>query len=719
MPVLEGGLELANFSVPVKRSKAAENLAVGTRDQVFHRRQKRPADTAADDLNTKKARLRTTGDRPVISSLFKSNPVPTSDFLESQGQVDSEPSNAPKASSAFEELGLEKRIVAHLKKLEINAPTAIQKAAIPALVNSHSDAFIQAETGSGKTYAYLLPILHQIIALSATKQVHRDSGLFAIILVPTRELTKQISATLEALLRCANWIVCGTVSGGESKQSEKARLRKGVNILVATPGRLADHMVNTKSLDPSSVRWLVLDEGDRLMELGFEEDIRKILKFLDWRLRQPKEDVLENLPSRRVNILCSATMKGDVQALGDISLKDAELISAEPDEGNETASVSKNSFKVPAQLKQSFLVVPSKLRLVSLVGLLKNIFARCQSSTKIIVFFSCADSVDFHFKALSRSDSEKPAPEPTPKQRSIQASKRPQKHGRLASEPDLAPTSASSAAISSNSHAVTAFRLHGSLQQAVRSSTLKEFSQCKTPAVLLCTDIAARGLDLPHVDRVIEFDPAFSREEHLHRVGRTARAGNEGAATVFLLPGCEEGYVKILNEDRSVPGSVPGQSADHVLKLAFGTTTTVDTSSLKTSDPKWEDTATDLQLDFERWTLSTPTLLESARKAFKSHVRAYATHVKDERQYFDIKDLHLGHLAKAFALRDRPGNVNVPGLRSTARTPVDTRKKKKKTTLVKEMDAEVVDEIDIAVSRKEMSNKAKMMERSIEEFNLA
>jgi len=129
------------------------------------------------------------------------------------------------------------------------------------LIKENSDAFIQAETGSGKTLAYLLPIVQRIIELSETlkKQnvedgldaVHRDSGLFAIILAPTRELSKQIALVLESLLRCAHWIVAGTVIGGEKKKSEKARLRKGINILVATPGRLADHLEHTERLNVS------------------------------------------------------------------------------------------------------------------------------------------------------------------------------------------------------------------------------------------------------------------------------------------------------------------------------------------------------------------------------------------------------------------------------------------------------------------------------------
>ncbi|KAI9840338.1 MAG: ATP-dependent RNA helicase dbp7 [Sclerophora amabilis] len=626
----------------------------------------------------------------VISSLFSFNPESnTTGSKDTDPEYAAKPSNAPMIDgiSTFTTLNLCPSISAHLlTKLGLKAPTAIQKKTIPQLVTDDSDAFIQAQTGSGKTLAYLLPIVQRIMAISenvaneSTSQsdgkVHRNSGLFAIILAPTRELCKQIFTVLDRLLHCAHWIVAGAVIGGEKKKSEKARLRKGLNVLVATPGRLADHLDNTEVLDVSNVRWLVMDEGDRLMELGFEEEIKGIVKKIVTRSKVPSAGgvTTRGLPSRRVTILCSATMKMNVQRLGEISLQDAVHFKAdaEGDETSETAATQPNhdEFSTPAQLKQSFAVIPAKLRLVALNAVLQRAFARRGSVMRAIVFMSCADSVNFHFQVFTRpEDDHKPKDETQPSE--------PGSDGKPEKVSDMirSETTAPMTGFTSPDNQVNMCKLHGSLAQAVRTSTLAAFSRSKDPAVLVCTDVASRGLDLPNVDIVIEYDPPYSKDDHLHRVGRTARAGKDGRALIFLLPGDEEGYVSVLKEVYRDGGKgLARNEANEILKKGFLLTPLQPSSDpsgprklvSSNNTPGWEHQATAWQLDVERWALGNPRHLDLARRAFQSHVRAYATHTASERSFFNIKTLHLGHLAKSFGLRDRPGNINinVPGLRS-------------------------------------------------------
>ncbi|ETI21387.1 hypothetical protein G647_07734 [Cladophialophora carrionii CBS 160.54] len=688
----------------------------------------------AIDSRRNEHRQGTSGPREVISSLFTYNPKPSTTTEELQPTSGEEkptaPSNAPliDGMDTFTSLGLTPTIAAHLlTKMNLKTPTAIQKAAISQMLKDPSDAFIQSETGSGKTLAYLLPLVQRIMTVSAEQKehaedsllLHRDSGLFAIILAPTRELCKQISVVLERLLGCARYIVAGHVLGGEKKKSEKARLRKGLNILVATPGRLVDHLENTKALDVSNVRWLVLDEGDRLMDLGFEEDITKIVKMLDQR-KQARETRgtlhWPGLPPKRTTVLCSATLKMNVQKLGEISLKDAILIKGDGGDsgtadntetkeakvnGNGTVDVN-SAFLAPAQLKQSYIVVAAKLRFVTLTALLKRTFARKGSVMKAIVFLSCADSVEFHFKAFTTaleggddagpkatpddSDSDANSTIKVPQATKAVKAAHPAKPSTQEPPPPSDP-SAPSPTLSSKSNPLTLYKLHGSLPQQTRTATINAFTHASTPSLLLATDVASRGLDLPNLDLVIEYDPAFSAEDHLHRIGRTARLGRDGRAVSFLLPGKEEGYASgVLKasykpSDESVT-NVSSMDADDVLKKGFTPSSGVISTKKTRRDAKkqprgrdpekaagdggvdldgadWRTRATNLQLALERFVLATPATRDLARRAFQSHVRAYATHTASERKYFDIKDLHLGHLCKAFGLRDTPSGMGV------------------------------------------------------------
>lgn len=658
-----------------------------------------------------------------VSSLFTSNPEPQNaeEPKSEEPAEEAKPSNAPLVDGmdTFTNLGLSPNLAAHLlTKLELKAPTAIQKSSITQLLKEESDAFIQAETGSGKTLAYLLPLVQRIMALSQASRtskedgVHRDSGLFAIILAPTRELCKQISVVLENLLRCANWIVGGTVIGGEKKKSEKARLRKGLNILVATPGRLADHLDNTQVLDVSNVRWLVLDEGDRLMDLGFEEELAGIVRKLDARQRPSR---IPGVPTRRTTVLCSATLKMNVQRLGEISLQDAVHIKADPaDEDGQTKKDDEDTFRVPAQLKQSYAIVAAKLRLVSLTAYLKRTFIRKGSVMKAIVFVSCADSVDFHFEVFSRKYGERDGKSSNDDEEENSDNDKQEKQDereKLSPHGTIAPATA----FSNPSNPVTLHRLHGSLPQHVRTATLNSFANSREASVLVCTDVAARGLDLPNVDLVIEYDPAFSADDHTHRIGRTARLGRDGRALIFLQPGCEENYVEVLKRGYRDGGkALTRTDANEILKRGFGEST----------GKNWEERTTDWQMDVERWALENPEYLEMARRAFQSHVRAYATHISAERSMFNIKELHLGHLAKSFALRDRPGKINVPGLRPGKEdTKKDFKAERKGASGKRKAGASNDDDAPAPSSTDDAARKmrAKMKEHmsGANEFNLA
>jgi ATP-dependent RNA helicase DDX31/DBP7 len=617
--------------------------------------------------------------------------------------------------------------------MSISRPTNIQRAALPSLLETSGsrDAFIQSQTGSGKTLAFLLPILQDLLPLSTLSYIDRSIGTLAVIIAPTRELAKQISDVLELLLtlrlrpqtdvtddpypdmssqRLTRWLVSGLLTGGATRAHEKARLRKGIPILVSTPGRLLDHLQNTASFNLGKCRWLVLDEADRLMDLGFEETIRGILKGLEGRRKLALLAEEEGKSTEvggwdwkeRRNILCSATIREDVQKLAGVTLKDPIVIKAL--EGTSDPSLkhpssimdsSKEKFTPPSQLTQKYVITPLKLRLVTLVALLRFLLTqdseRGRQGTKILVFFSCTDSVDFHWSLLggatmdategesfSSSDSDENKATGNQKASRVPHTERTRVKSSILANTDI-------------------YRLHGSLPLEVRLASLKGFSskpsalETGKSSILLCTSVASRGLDLPLVRAVIQHDlpTEGGADEYVHRVGRTARVGKGGEAWTIVGPSEEQWLPWVedqmgKNEDKKKV-KLQGVTTETLLKNGFGG-----------HGKEHEIRATQVQLAFERWVLRSSkvsnikkkTLMSSwslmmiqhaelARKAYISHMRAYATHPSDEKHIFHIRHLHLGHLAKSFALREAPNAVTS---KATKATPQKRRKDDKKLT---------------------------------------
>ncbi|KAL5032136.1 hypothetical protein BDV3_000728 [Batrachochytrium dendrobatidis] len=649
-------------------------------------------------------------------------------------------------NETFTGIGIDPLLSLHLsKKFEFEKPTLIQKASIPVLLDpTHNDAIIQAQTGSGKTLAFLLPILHSLIRSAARQSTHpttqhmfsRTAGTFAIILAPTRELAHQISEVLDSLLKYSlqsahsaevaeassitnasttlfkkqqqvhyrHWIVSSIVVGGEKRKSEKARLRKGVNILVCTPGRLLDHLRTTDSFDVSNLRWLILDEADNLLHLGFEETLRDILKILD-----TKRDVglynqtrvhVPGWPRGRQTVLCSATIEAGVKRLAEYALVKPNFIRV----GDGKVSVSKEIFvneesaantkaadsiikpvviaekenkpavipgnnsksdstfdastaavadtndaaTIPKQLKQSYVLTPPKLRLVTLIALLRKITSTPNAS-KVVVFMATGDSVDFHFDsfihALDSND--------TGAGIDLDAEDEDDKttYDAVKLKAGVQPTN-----LFPN---VRLFKLHGSMPHAHRQATYTGFcaQSNEDKSILLCTDVAARGLDLPDVAHIVQYDPPGEVRDYIHRIGRTARLGRQGAATLFLMPS-ELLYLETLKSAGC--DLVPTNNLLEFLpQCKFGGVLESYTTHAngKPKRKTFEVAATDLHMAFERHIMASPSSNKAAQKAYTSQIRAYATHTVAERHIFHIKNLHLGHWAKSFALREAPTGV--------------------------------------------------------------
>jgi ATP-dependent RNA helicase DDX31/DBP7 len=463
--------------------------------------------------------------------------------------------------------------------------------------------------------------------LSTNSYIDRSIGTLAIIISPTRELAKQISDVLDVLLklrlrpldaapddeenneaRLTRWLVSGLLTGGATRAHEKARIRKGIPILVATPGRLLDHLQNTSSFDVSKCRWLVLDEADRLMDLGFANTIKDILACLEGSRKLALQAVKGEQSMevrgwdwsvRRRSILCSATMREDVQVLAGSALQNPIIIkTTEADlpgpiiDATEGATTDPK-FTPPSQLLQKYIVVPLKLRLVTLIALLRSLLSQSggRGSFKIIVFLSCTDSVDFHWRLLGGSTLEN------------------DDNSAEASDDETAQT-AGEDGIEVHSPLLpdtSIFRLHGSLPPATRHSSLRAFSSSpeapqvsRAASVLFCTSVAARGLDLPRVRAVVQYDlpTEGGATEYVHRVGRTARAGRGGQAWMIIAPS-EEPWVEWVQarmasgtSEGSAGHSLEAVAVEDILQAGFGG-----------KGREYEDRATEVQLAFERWCL--------------------------------------------------------------------------------------------------------------------
>ena len=313
-------------------------------------------------------------DRPFVSSLFTSNPtVPECSEVDVTPRVEDVFSN-----TAFKELGLHAFLAAKLSEM-FAKPTRIQSLALPKIgrPEQSADALIKAQTGTGKTIVYVCAILNRLQAIRP--KISRTQGVMALVLLPTKELARQTYDTFLQLGTAFTWIVSGLVIGVDKRKSEKARIRKGINVLVTTPGRLLDHLDSTANLTLANLKYLVIDEADLLLEMGFQQQIGKILQH--------------STNQERQTLLLSATLTPAVEDLAILSLKtDRLFIDAYTSEDVKLVS--------PISLEHFFVFIPTKLRLVALIAFLQEKVQ--QKSGKVLVFFATQDLVDFHCELLQR-----------------------------------------------------------------------------------------------------------------------------------------------------------------------------------------------------------------------------------------------------------------------------------------------------------------------------
>ncbi|WP_407495190.1 DEAD/DEAH box helicase [Pseudooceanicola sp. MF1-13] len=348
----------------------------------------------------------------------------------------------------FDTLGLRPALLSRLAEAELTTPTPIQTQAIP-LAMEGRDVMGLAQTGTGKTLAFGLPIADALLA-SAEKADPKSAR--ALILAPTRELAKQIADNLKAILQNAHLRV-GLVVGGASINAQAQRMERGMHILVATPGRLID-LMNRRAIDLSKTRYLVLDEADQMLDLGFIHDLRKIAKVV---------------PENRQTLLFSATMPKLMEEIAGAFLNDPVRVQVSP------------PGKTADKIDQSIVFVSTASKQDALVDLLDQ-----HRDELALVFTRTKHGADKLMKKLDQAG-------------------------------------------------FAAGAIHGNKSQGQRNRALQEFKD-GTIRILVATDVAARGIDIPDVRHVYNFDLPNVPDNYVHRIGRTARAGRDGRAVSFCAP---------------------------------------------------------------------------------------------------------------------------------------------------------------------------------------
>ncbi|KAK5192664.1 ATP-dependent RNA helicase [Exophiala xenobiotica] len=440
----------------------------------------------------------------------------------------------------FSDLSLSERTMKALADMSFTAMTEIQQRGIPPLLAGR-DVLGAAKTGSGKTLAFLIPAIEMLHALRFKPR----NGTGVIVVSPTRELALQIFGVARDLMAHHSQTF-GITIGGANRSAEADKLTKGVNLLIATPGRLLDHLQNTQGFIYKNVKALVIDEADRILEVGFEDEMRQIVKIL------PKE--------QRQTMLFSATQTTKVEDLARISLRPGPLY-INVDHKKEHSTVE--------GLEQGYVICESDKRFLLLFSFLKRNLKK-----KVIVFMSSCNCVKYHAELLNYID-------------------------------------------------LPVLELHGNLKQQKRTNTFFEFCNAKS-GTMVCTDVAARGLDIPAVDWIVQFDPPDDPRDYIHRVGRTARGSNgKGRSLMFLQPS-EVGFLSQLKEAR-----VPVVEFDFPAKKLLN-----------------------IQSQLEKLISQNYYLNKSAKDGYRSYLQAYASH--SLRSVFDVNKLDLVKVAKSFGFSTPP-----------------------------------------------------------------
>ena len=477
---------------------------------------------------------------------------------DNKNEIKEEPKNDDYFSNVkFSEMNLNKILLERLNLQGYETATEIQAKSIPIALKGE-DIIGSAKTGSGKSLAFLIPTVQYIL------NHPKNEGIQSLVITPTRELALQLYDLAKSLMN-DNGTTCVLVIGGGNRKKEAEKLSSSeARIIICTPGRLIDHMVNTKKFNYNNIKILTIDEADKILKIGFEEELTEIIKLI---------------PKNRQTLLFSATITPKVEDLITLSVKNYENIRI------------KSSDPTVSTLEQGYLIIDADKKFLFLFTFFKK-----NKNAKILVFFATCKEVEFYSSLLNYVD-------------------------------------------------VPVLSITGEYKQQKRSTTFMEFCSLDK-GILLCTDVAQRGLDIPDVDWVIQYDPPHDPEEYLHRVGRTARGANKvGKALLMIMPN-EINFIRMLQlykiklDEFQFPEKKLAKVQEQLEKLV-------------NKKDKY--------------------LLNLATDAYRAYIHSY--HANTDKDTFDLEKLDLLKVCKSFGLISPPFvHLNIKPKTNSMRRKNDRKK---------------------------------------------
>ena len=556
---------------------------------------------------------------------------------------------------SFEDLQINPYLKKALNKNNYNIMTKIQKKAIPILLE-HKNVIVKSETGSGKTLAYIIPLYQNLIEINDINKISRKDGIYSIIFSPTHELCLQIEKTLDKIKSCCINVVYGTMMGGQKVETEKKKLRKGLNIIITTPGRLLYHLKNTENLNFNKLKIIIIDEADLMLDMGFEKDIKECFKLII----KKTENEYNNVENVELNpdlfkkfkiYLISATIDNRIRKMSNYFMKGFKAIGFEKEDNDNNKKENNNEIKEDniinhnnylSNLKQQnitqlYSYIYDEFKLVHLIAFLYNNFQK-----KTIIFVSTCDLCEYLSKIITEIEIN-----------INNNDKSPEKNINLFSQ--------------------KTYKLHGKMKHEERKIVFNEFNLDNT-GILIATDVASRGLDFQDVEWIIHYDINPDIKEYINRIGRTARIDNIGNSILFLMKNelklldtCFNSVKNNLNEMKN--SDILINFVKNINKNILQTKIDENFSDIKIEDDvldeneiykkKYNSIINILIRCIKNFVFKNKNNLILARKAFKSEIRAYVTFFKYGKDVFNTNVLNLTRISRSFGLYKESTSMKV------------------------------------------------------------